>query len=208
MAIPSRKITKREEAWGGRLQGKIALITGTANGQGRAAALAFAREGAKIVGCDLKAEWAEETVELVRRAGGEMVSMQPVNLDDEAQVKAWIDFAVKTYGDFDILYNNAAGVRGGTIESMTREDWDFNMANEVTILFLAIKHALPVFKRKGKGVILNTGSIAGMVGAGTPGNSPGGLVHNVAKAAVIRMTVSLAVELSPITSASIRFHRG
>lgn len=182
---------------GGRLQGKIALITGTANGQGRAAALAFAREGAKIVGCDLKAEWAEETVELVRRAGGEMVSMQPVNLDDEAQVKAWIDFAVKTYGDFDILYNNASGVRGGTIESMTREDWDFNMANEVTILFLAIKHALPVFKRKGKGVILNTGSIAGMVGAGTPGNSPGGLVHNVAKAAVIRMTVSLAVELSP-----------
>jgi NAD(P)-dependent dehydrogenase (short-subunit alcohol dehydrogenase family) len=133
----------------------------------------------------------------VRRAGGEMVSMQPLNLNDEEQVKAWIDFAVKTYGDFDILYNNASGVRGGSIESLTREDWDFNMANEVTILFLAIKHALPVFKRKGKGVILNTGSVAGMVGAAMPGNIPGNFVHNVAKGAVIRMGTNLAVELSP-----------
>ena len=80
----------------GRLQGKIALITGTADGQGRAAALAFAREGAKIVGCDLKTDLAAETVEMVRRAGGEMVSMQPLHLNDEEQVKSWIDFAVKT----------------------------------------------------------------------------------------------------------------
>ncbi len=181
----------------GRLQGKIALITGTADGQGRAAALAFAREGAKVVGCDLKAELAAETVEMVRRAGGEMVSMQPLHLNDEEQVKAWIDFAVKSYGDFDILYNNASGVRGGSIESLTREDWDFNIANEVTILFLAIKHALPVFKRKGRGVILNTGSVAGMVGAAMPGNIPGNFVHNISKAAVIRMGVNLAVELSP-----------
>jgi len=181
----------------GRLQGKIALITGTADGQGRAAALAFAREGAKIVGCDLKTDLAAETVEMVRRAGGEMVSMQPLHLNDEEQVKAWIDFAVKSYGDFDILYNNASGVRGGSIESLTREDWDFNIANEVTILFLAIKHALPVFKRKGRGVILNTGSVAGMVGAAMPGNIPGNFVHNISKAAVIRMGVNLAVELSP-----------
>ncbi|MFZ2628276.1 MAG: SDR family NAD(P)-dependent oxidoreductase, partial [Rugosibacter sp.] len=181
----------------GRLQGKIALITGTADGQGRAAALAFAREGAKVVGCDLKTDLAAETVDMVRRAGGEMVSMQPLHLNDEEQVKAWIDFAVKSYGDFDILYNNASGVRGGSIESLTREDWDFNIANEVTILFLAIKHALPIFKRKGRGVILNTGSVAGMVGAAMPGNIPGNFVHNISKAAVIRMGVNLAVELSP-----------
>ena len=181
----------------GRLQGKIALITGTADGQGRAAALAFAREGAKVVGCDLKAELAAETVEMVRRAGGEMVSMQPLHLNDEEQVKAWMDFAVKSYGDFDILYNNASGVRGGPMETLSREDWDFTLANEVTILFLAIKHALPVFKRKGRGVILNTGSVAGMVGAAMPGNIPGNFVHNISKAAVIRMGVNLAVELSP-----------
>ena len=181
----------------GRLEGKVALITGTADGQGRAAALAFAAEGAKIVGCDLKADLAEETVEMVRAKGGDMVSMQPLNLSDKAGVQSWIDFAVDAYGDFDILYNNASGVRGGTIESLTRADWDFDMTNEVTILFLAIQKALPVFKRKGHGVILNTGSVAAMVGSAMPGNVAGNLVHNVAKGAVLRLTTNLAVELSP-----------
>lgn len=180
-----------------RLAGKVALITGTADGQGRAAARLFASEGARVVGCDLKSDLAEETVELVRREGGEMVSMHPLNLNDEGQVQSWIKFAVDHYGDFDILYNNASGVRGGTIESLSREDWDFNLANEITIVFLAIKHALPVFKRRGGGVILNTASVAGIVGAAMPGNIPGNLVHNVSKAAVIRMTQNLAVELSP-----------
>jgi NAD(P)-dependent dehydrogenase (short-subunit alcohol dehydrogenase family) len=180
-----------------RLAGKVALITGTADGQGRAAALAFAREGARVVGCDLKAELAEQTVSMVREAGGEMVSMQPLDLDDEQAVINWIDFAVAEYGDFDILYNNASGVRGGTIESLTREQWDYNLANEITIVFLAIKHALPVFKRKGGGVIINTGSIAGMNGAAMPSSVPGNLVHNVSKGAVLRMTNNLAVELSP-----------
>ena len=182
----------------GRLAGKVALITGTADGQGRAAALLFAAEGARVVGCDLKTELAQETVELVRRAGGQMVSMQPLNLSDEAQVKAWMDFAVAEYGDFDILYNNASGVRGGTVESLSREDWDWNLANEVTLIFLAVKHALPVFKRRGGGVILNTGSVAGMLSTAMPGNAPGNFVHNVSKAAVIRMTEHMAVELSPL----------
>ena len=182
----------------GRLAGKVALITGTADGQGRAAALLFASEGARVVGCDLKTELAQETVELVRRAGGQMVSMQPLNLSDEAQVKAWLDFAVAEFGDFDILYNNASGVRGGTVESLSRADWDWNLANEVTLIFLAVKHALPVFKRRGGGVILNTGSVAGMLSTAMPGNAPGNFVHNVSKAAVIRMTEHLAVELSPL----------
>lgn len=182
----------------GRLAGKVALITGTADGQGRAAAQLFAAEGARVVGCDLKADLAQETVELVRRAGGQMVSMQPLNLSDEAQVKTWMDFAVAEFGDFDILYNNASGVRGGTVESLSREDWDWNLANEVTLIFLAVKHALPVFKRRGGGVILNTGSVAGMLSTAMPGNAPGNFVHNVSKAAVIRMTEHLAVELSPL----------
>jgi len=182
----------------GRLAGKVALITGTADGQGRAAALLFASEGARVVGCDLKTELAQETVELVRRAGGQMASMQPLNLSDEAQVKAWLDFAVAEFGDFDILYNNASGVRGGTVESLSRADWDWNLANEVTLIFLAVKHALPVFRRRGGGVILNTGSVAGMLSTAMPGNAPGNFVHNVSKAAVIRMTEHLAVELSPL----------
>lgn len=182
---------------GGRLEGKIALITGTGGGQGRAAALLFAREGAKVVGCDLKVEGAEETTRMVKDAGGDMVSMQPVNLSDEAAVQRWIDFAVESYGDFDILYNNASGVKSGTIETLTRVDWDFDLANEVTLIFLAAKHVLPVFKRRGGGVIVNTASVAGMVGAAIPGNAPGNLVHNVAKAAVLRLSENLAIELAP-----------
>src|ERR1700738_4249134 len=100
----------------GRLEGKVALITGTGGGQGRAAALRFAAEGAAIVGCDLKPSGAEETVPLVQAAGGRMVSRAPVDLTDEDAVRAWLDFAVAEFGDFDILYNNAAAIRSGTID--------------------------------------------------------------------------------------------
>ena len=180
----------------GRLAGKVALISGTAGGQGRRAAIHFAAEGAKVVGCDVKVAEAEETVAMVRAACGEMVSMQPVDLTDEDAVQAWIAFAVEQFGDFDILYNNAAVAKAANVEDLTREDWDWNMANEVTLVFLAVKHALPVFERRGGGTIINVGSIAGMVGSGMPGNAAGNLVHCVAKAAVIRLTENLAIELS------------
>jgi NAD(P)-dependent dehydrogenase (short-subunit alcohol dehydrogenase family) len=180
----------------GRLAGKVALISGTAGGQGRRAALHFAAEGAKVVGCDVKIAAAEETTEMVRAAGGEMVSLQPVDLTDEDAVRRWIDFALDAYGDFDILYNNAAVAKAAILEDVRREDWDWNFANELTLVFLAVKHALPVFERRGSGAIINVGSIAGMVGSGMPGNAAGNLVHCVAKAAVIRLTENLAIELS------------
>jgi meso-butanediol dehydrogenase / (S,S)-butanediol dehydrogenase / diacetyl reductase len=181
----------------GRLAGKIALITGTGGGQGRAAARLFASEGAKVVGCDLKTEGAGETVRLVNEAGGEMVSKAPVDISDEAAVKDWIDFAVDAYGDFDIVYNNAAAARWGKLDVVTKEDFDFCVHNEVTHILLTIKHAVPILKRRGGGVVLNTASVAGMVGAGMPGNVAGSLMHNIVKAAVIRLSESLAVELSP-----------
>jgi meso-butanediol dehydrogenase/(S,S)-butanediol dehydrogenase/diacetyl reductase len=179
-----------------RLNGKTAVITGTGGGQGRAAALLFAREGATIVGCDLKVDGAAETVELVRAAGGRMESLHPLDLSDEAEVARLVRFAVDTYGGFDILYNNASGVRGGPVESLSREDWDWNLANEVTIVFLAVKHAIPVLEARGGGSIINTASVAGMIGSGMPGNVPGNLVHSASKAAVIKMTENLAIELA------------
>ena len=179
-----------------RLANKVALISGTASGQGRQAALQFAAEGAKVVGCDLNEAGALETVAMVTAGGGEMVSLQPIDLTDEAAVQSWIDFAVDAYGDFDILYNNAAVARAASLEDLRREDWDWNIANEVTLVFLAVKHALPVFERRGGGAIINVGSIAGMVGSGMPGNAAGNLVHCVSKAAVIRLTENLAIELS------------
>jgi NAD(P)-dependent dehydrogenase (short-subunit alcohol dehydrogenase family) len=177
----------------GRLEGKVALITGSGSGQGRAASIRFAQEGARIVGCDLNPLTADETVQMVKDDGGEMVSKAPVNTSEEDQVKAWIDFAVAAYGDFDILYNNASGCRMAPIEEMTREQWDYTLANELTLVFLAIKHATPVFRRRGGGLILNTASVAGM----RP-SLAGGFAHSATKAGVISMTRSMAVELAPL----------
>jgi NAD(P)-dependent dehydrogenase (short-subunit alcohol dehydrogenase family) len=181
-----------------RLKGKVALITGTAQGQGRAAAIRFAQEGASVVGCDLNAEAADETAKIVKDAGGQMVSMAPVNLSLENEVQAWMNFAVSSYGDFDILYNNASGARMGGVEDMSREDFDYTLANEITLVFLAIKHAIPVFRRRGGGSIINTASIAGIMG-GSLSNLPGVFAHGVAKAGVLSMTRSLAIELSPLS---------
>ena len=181
----------------GRLAGKTALITGTAGGQGRCAALTFAREGASIIGCDVKAEENAETVAMVRAKGGSMVSLEPLDLSDEAEVERLIQFA-GDQGGFDILYNNAAVARAATVEELTREQWDWNMANEVTLVYMTVRHALPLMRERGGGVIVNVGSIAGMpIGSGMPGNAPGNLVHCVAKAAVIRLTEALAIELAP-----------
>ena len=181
-----------------RLTGKTALITGTAGGQGRCAALMFAAEGATIIGCDLKESEDAETVAMVRQAGGSMTSLDGVDLSDEAQVERLIDFAVNQAGGFDILYNNAAVAWAATLEDLTREHWDWNMANEVTLVYMTVRHALPVLKQRGGGAIVNVGSIVGMpIGSGMPGNAPGNLVHCVAKAAVIRLTETLAIELAP-----------
>src|SRR5687767_11339507 len=91
----------------GRLAGKVAIITGTGSGMGRAAALLFAREGARIVGCDID-ERAGAVADEVRAAGGEMVSLQPVDLSLEAGAKEVVAFALEAFGGFDIVYNNAA----------------------------------------------------------------------------------------------------
>jgi NAD(P)-dependent dehydrogenase (short-subunit alcohol dehydrogenase family) len=177
----------------GRLNGKTAVITGTGGGQGRAAAIRFAAEGAQVVGCDIKADGAAETVEMVRAAGGSMTSLQPLDLTDESEVQRLLGHAVDTYGDFDILYNSGALARGSRAEEMSRGDWDWTMSYDLTLMFLTIKHAIPVFRRRGSGVIINIASAAGVTGA-----AQAMLAHSVAKAGVIRMTSFLAVELSTL----------
>src|ERR1700739_1948013 len=92
----------------GRLAGKVALISGTGGGQGRVAAEVFAREGAKVVGCDINEQTAAETAEIVTAKGLEMVSTGGVDLADPDQAKAWAQGAVERYGGIDILYNNAS----------------------------------------------------------------------------------------------------
>src|SRR5947209_7949546 len=114
-----------------RLAGKVAVITGTAWSLGRTAALMFAQEGAKVVGCDVQTSRAEETVKMVRQAGGEMISLQPLDLTDEEQVKRLMQVALETYGGIDILYNNASATRFDPIEDMTYENFQFVIRNEL-----------------------------------------------------------------------------
>ena len=179
----------------GRLDGKVALITGTGGGQGRAAALLFAHEGARVVGCDVKESGARETEEMVKAAGGDMVSLQPVDLADGDQVKRWIDFAVKAFEGFDILYNNASAPKFVSVEEMTWEDWHFTVRNELDLIYWACHHALPYLKARGNGVVINIASITGMIAFA--GQAVGNFAHAATKGGVIGLTKQLAIEWAP-----------
>jgi NAD(P)-dependent dehydrogenase (short-subunit alcohol dehydrogenase family) len=179
----------------GRLDGKVALITGTGGGQGRAAALAFAAEGAAVVGCDVKDDGACETVELVRAAGGRMTSMAPVDLGDAIQARTWIAAAAAEHGGFDVLYNNAAVVRFFPIGEGHDEDWHFTIRNELDLVYYACDAAWKHLVARGGGSIINTASISGL--AGTGALAPGGFAHAATKGAVLGLTRELAVEGAP-----------
>jgi NAD(P)-dependent dehydrogenase (short-subunit alcohol dehydrogenase family) len=174
----------------GRLEGKVALITGTGGGIGRAAALLFAVEGATIVGCDLDPGRADETVDLVHTAGGTMTSSAPVDVADEDAVRGWIDVAAEEHGGVDVLYNNAGLTSFAPLEEVTLEDWSFTMRNELDLVFLACKHAWPHLRARGGGSVITVGSTAGLTGSRTLDRA----AHTASKGAVIALTRQLAAE--------------
>jgi meso-butanediol dehydrogenase/(S,S)-butanediol dehydrogenase/diacetyl reductase len=176
----------------GRLDGMVAFITGTADGQGRAAALLFAAEGAQVVGCDVKVGPAAETVAMVQEAGGTMLGSAPVDVTDPAQATTWIDEGVAQTGRLDILYNNAAAQRFSTISSSTQEDWDFTLRHELDIVAHPSRAAWRHLQRNG-GSIVNIASLAGWRGI----RSNDQFAHGAAKAGVIGMTRHLAAEGAP-----------
>jgi len=183
----------------GRLAGKVAVITGTGDGQARNAALRFAAEGARIVGCDVNEETAAETLRLVHEAGGEMECLFPLDLADEEKTHGLMEHAAAMYGGIDILYNNAMRFHVGTAEQLPLESWNFSLEQVLTIHWLATKHAIPHFRKRGRGSIINIGSIAGLnLGSGFPGNIGPVFAYCIAKAGVLRMTTLLAVELAPL----------
>jgi meso-butanediol dehydrogenase/(S,S)-butanediol dehydrogenase/diacetyl reductase len=174
----------------GRLEAKVALITGTAGGQGRAAALLFAAEGAAVAGSDVNAAGAAETVELVRAAGGHMDSTHPLNPADEDGVAAWADAAAERHGGVDIVYNNAGATRFAPITGTTFADWSFTIRNELDIVFLVTTHAWPHLGARGGGSIVLIGSTAGLTGSMTNMR----IAHTASKGGVIAMTRQLAAE--------------
>jgi NAD(P)-dependent dehydrogenase (short-subunit alcohol dehydrogenase family) len=174
----------------GRLAGKIAFITGTAGGQGREAARLFAAEGARVIGCDVNAEGAEETAEIVRGIRGQMTSFSPVDLGDVEAARAWIEQGIAEAGGIDILYNNASALKSGFVGDVDPADWRFTIRNELDLILWTTQAAWPHLIERGGGSIINTASTAGHRGsAGTPG-SP----HTATKGAVIAITRQFAAE--------------
>jgi NAD(P)-dependent dehydrogenase (short-subunit alcohol dehydrogenase family) len=173
-----------------RLEGKVAMITGTASGMGRAAAIRFAAEGALVEGSDLDVEGNAETAALVAASGGVMRATAPIDLAEEASCQLWVDAVVARRGRIDVLYNNASACVFALIDQMTREQWDFTIRNELTLVFVATKAAWPHLCAS-QGLILNTASVAGH------GGGPGGIGHSATKAAVLAMTHVMAAEGAP-----------
>jgi NAD(P)-dependent dehydrogenase (short-subunit alcohol dehydrogenase family) len=173
----------------GRLDGKVAVITGAASGIGRASAIRFASEGAAVVVTDLNAQGGEESVAECKRAGGRAV-FHRVDVTSEADVKAAVDRAVSEFGKLDIIFNNA-GLAGavGKIEETTAENWDRTFSILLRAVFLGMKYAVPAMRKAGGGSIISTASIAGLRGGAGPH------AYSAAKAGVVNLTRSVALEV-------------
>jgi NAD(P)-dependent dehydrogenase (short-subunit alcohol dehydrogenase family) len=156
---------------------------------GRATALTFAREGASVVGCDVAVEPAEETVELVKAAGAEMVSLQPCRLSYPGDCAKLVDLAVNEYGGIDVLFNLAGRSHFGRVEDVTDEDWEAAHRDEVDVIFYPTRAAWPHLIAS-SGVVVNMASLNGQLSF----KSLASLSHTTNKAAIMAMTRQLAME--------------
>ena len=178
----------------GRLEGKVAVITGGASGMGRATALRFLDEGASVVVADLNEKTGAETVELAAAAGHEKrVRFVRTDVAEEPDVERMVALADAEFGRLDCVFNNA-GIGGafGPVTELEVEDWDATFAVLVRGVFLGVKHGARRMRERGiEGSIINTASVAGLSGGDGP------LAYSGAKAAVVNLTRAAAVELAP-----------
>ncbi len=173
----------------GRLDNKVAVITGAASGIGLATAIRFAGEGASVVIGDLNEQGGESAVRQCRENGGNTI-FQKCDVAAENDIKALIERAVREFGKLDIIFNNAGlGGAVGTIEEITVENWDRTMAILLRAVFVGMKYAIPEMRKAGGGSIISTASVAGLSGGRGPH------AYSAAKAAVINLTRSVALEV-------------
>jgi NAD(P)-dependent dehydrogenase (short-subunit alcohol dehydrogenase family) len=170
-----------------KLSGKVAIVTGAGSGIGRASAMLFAAEGAKVVIAEIDAQRGEETVAAIQANSHQAVFVR-ADVAKEADVAHLVEDTVARWGRIDILFNNAGVVLVKPLEEMTEAEWDRVMSINVKAAFLAIKHVVPHMRRSGGGAILNTGSIASLTGQlHTP-------VYVASKGAIALLTKSLALD--------------
>jgi NAD(P)-dependent dehydrogenase (short-subunit alcohol dehydrogenase family) len=140
-------------------EGKVAIVTGSGSGMGRASALAFAREGAKVIVSDVIVEGGEQTVSMIKERGGEATFIK-TDVSKESEVKEMVDRTVEIYGHLDCAHNNAgvAAIRA-PITECTENDWDRVMSINLKGVWLCMKHEIRQMLKKGKGAIVNTSSM-------------------------------------------------
>ena len=172
----------------GILMGKAALVTGAGLGLGRATALAFAREGAKVVVNDINETDGKDTVEMVKKAGGEAIFVK-ADVSKEKEVEAMVNKAIQTYGRLDCAHNNA-GIDEPPMPftEHTEEQWDRVIGVNLKGVFLCMKHEIKYMVDHGGGAIVNTSSIAGLVAAGPP-------IYVASKHGINGLTKAAAAEL-------------
>ena len=172
----------------GLTEGKVALVTGAGSGIGRATALVFAREGAKVVVSDIVVEGGEETVQQIKAAGGEAIFVK-ADVSKGADVEALITQTVETYGRLDCAFNNA-GIEGGVKPTIdcTEEEFARTIAVNLTGVWLCMKYEIQQMLSQGGGAIVNTASVAGLVGF------PGLPDYVASKHGVLGLTKTAALE--------------
>ncbi|HEY42230.1 MAG TPA: SDR family oxidoreductase [Dehalococcoidia bacterium] len=176
-----------------RLKNKVAIVAGAGSirpgmGNGKATAILFAREGAKVVAADRNLEAAEETVAIIKSEGGDAIAVH-ANVLEETDAKRVVEAAISKYGKLDILFNNVGGARGDNGLEVSIEDWDFTMNLNLKSVLLMCKHAVPEMIKNGGGTIVNNSSMAAY-------HSHNLYAYSTSKAGVIALTRCLAVGLA------------
>ncbi|MCI0691502.1 glucose 1-dehydrogenase [candidate division KSB1 bacterium] len=175
-----------------RLSNKVALITGAGSGIGREAALLFAKEGAKVVVVDINSVAGQETVSLIKAAGGE-AAFTANDVSKAAEARAMIEFAEKIFGKLNVLFNNA-GIfpdADGSVLETDEEVWDLVMNVNLKGVFFGCKFGIPALLRAGGGSIINTASFVALMGAATSQ-----IAYTASKGGVLAMTREMAVEFA------------
>jgi len=178
------------------LPGKVALITGAGSGQGRAAAVLFARHGARVGVIDVDADGADETVRLVKDVGSEAVAVV-ADVSRPAEADRMVAEVTGAWGRLDVLYNNAAVQMSGRLLECTDEQWDLTIATNLSAIFWACRAAIPHMVEGEGGSIINTASVLGLIG------SEGYAAYGAAKAGLVALTRQLAVEYGPKVRANV-----